>query len=967
MQQTVQQNALLGVFAAQLGLVDSQQASDIVTQWARDSSISVAEMLRDRGHVEAQQLRSLESLVAEHLKRHGDDPARYLAAIGNLVPAAEAFRKIAESESSSASQARLTTTLDADPLATVASAPAEFAQAAQAPGGKSSPSSGDPYDTVADVPAQTGRQEAHDADRHQNLRVSDPKPAAADPQATVANASPKDPAATVIQPVPRYGTTQRGIGSGSAMAENFPEAVGLGSLTSSGGRFRIVREHARGGLGQLFVAEDVELNREVALKELLSHCADHTESRYRFLREAEITGALEHPGIAPVYGLGQYADGRPYYAMRFIRGDSLQDAISRFHDPAAKLEPGRRIVELRRLLRGFVSVCEAIDYAHVRGVLHRDLKPANVMLGNHGETLVVDWGLATTAELAASDSVAAERPVKPVISGSMIGEVASTLAGSALGTPAYMSPEQAEGALDRLGPATDIYGLGATLFHLLTGRPPFTDHELSIILKKVREGDFPPPKSVDNSIPPQLNAICLKAMALRPEDRYKSADFLAKDIELWLADEPVSVWAEPWHARTARWMRRHRTIVTSVAAAIAVAIVALVVGVLLLTAANERERQARNDAQLAYKTARAAVDKYYVQASENVLLNQPGMQGLRRELLGDALDYYQQFLDQHRDDSALKEEFATTHFYVGQLREDIDSPADAIPSYSTAIAMQRQLLDQLPGDISRIDSLADSLNAQGRALDRMQKHDEAFANFTEAAGMRDKLVRLAPTNDEFKRKQANTLMNLGLVEKERKDLNKAQMLYDKAQEIRESVLRQHPENTKVRRDLAKGYYNQAVAEMMQKNWAAAQPHFEEAIRAFQQVVEADSRDLMTQARLAICYRLLGDANAATSQREAAVQMYDEAETRFEQLAYHNPDVPEYRSGLAGVLMNRGNLDAKAGAVDRTESARERFKKSLDILEVLVTQHPQVETYQRDRDAVRAALQRLDPVGQSLRD
>ena len=143
------------------------------------------------------------------------------------------------------------------------------------------------------------------------------------------------------------------------------------------------------------MALDAELNREVALKQILDHHADDPNSRMRFVLEAEITGGLEHPGIVPVYGLGNYGDGRPYYAMRFVRGDSLKETIAAFHaDESLKNDPGRRSLALRKLLRRFVDVCNAIDYAHTRGVLHRDIKPANVIVGKHGETLVVDWGLA---------------------------------------------------------------------------------------------------------------------------------------------------------------------------------------------------------------------------------------------------------------------------------------------------------------------------------------------------------------------------------------------------------------------------------------------------------------------------------------------------------------------------------------------------------------------------------------------
>jgi serine/threonine-protein kinase len=231
-------------------------------------------------------------------------------------------------------------------------------------------------------------------------------------------------------------------------------------------RYKRLRPHAKGGLGEVFVALDEELQREVALKEIQDEHADRNDSRVRFLLEAEITGKLEHPGVVPVYGLGRYDNGRPFYAMRFIKGVSLKDAIERFHREAAAMDAGQRAVELRALLGRFLDVSDAVAYAHSRGVLHRDLKPGNVMLGRYGETLVVDWGLAKLLGRTEEGSTSQDVPLTAASS----GDAAPTEAGRAIGTPQYMSPEQAAGRLDLLGPATDVYSLGAMLYCLLIGQ-----------------------------------------------------------------------------------------------------------------------------------------------------------------------------------------------------------------------------------------------------------------------------------------------------------------------------------------------------------------------------------------------------------------------------------------------------------------------------------------------------------------
>jgi len=327
-----------------------------------------------------------------------------------------------------------------------------------------------------------------------------------------------------------------------------------------GSRFRILRHHADGGLGRVNIALDQQLHREVALKEIRPDHAHSEERKQRFAFEAEVTGRLEHPGVAPVYGVGRYDDGRLYYAMRFIHGETLRSAILQHFQRMRLQTTSQKELAQRQLLSRFVSVCHTIHFAHSRGVLHRDLKPDNIMLGEYGETLVVDWGLARVLDGDDTDSDGATY-LKPV------GDFDQTVHGHAHGTPGYMSPEQAQGKTAELAPPTDIYGLGATLFSLLTGEPPFREKTTDATLAKVLTGDFEPPRKRRPEIPRMLEAICLKAMQLDPASRYATAADLARDIECFLADEPIAAREDTLIEILNRCSRRHRTAVLATTAA----------------------------------------------------------------------------------------------------------------------------------------------------------------------------------------------------------------------------------------------------------------------------------------------------------------------------------------------------------------------------------------------------------------
>ncbi len=324
-------------------------------------------------------------------------------------------------------------------------------------------------------------------------------------------------------------------------------------------RFRILSRYEQGGLGEVLIAHDGQLNREVAVKQIRLKWQANAEARERFLQEAEVTGRLEHPGIVPVYALGTWEDGRPFYAMRFIQGKTLKQVITEWRESGQSIDPQAKRMELRGLLNRFVDVCNTIEYAHSRRILHRDIKPSNIMIGPYGETLVVDWGLAKLLDAPLDESMTAAL----VQQYAKEGDSSRTQIGGAVGTPQYMSPEQASGDLESIGVRTDVYLLGATLYQVLTGVPPHQGSSISELIERVKRGILIRPKQVDPDVPSALDAICVKAMSVKAADRYRSATELSADIERWLADQPVSVFRDPFSVRWGRWIRRHRTVAMS--------------------------------------------------------------------------------------------------------------------------------------------------------------------------------------------------------------------------------------------------------------------------------------------------------------------------------------------------------------------------------------------------------------------
>jgi WD40 repeat protein len=381
-------------------------------------------------------------------------------------------------------------------------------------------------------------------------------------------------------------------GGESAPAEPVPSTIAY--QPESRERYTIVRFHAGGGIGDVYLAQDADLGRQVALKELKPKFANLPMYQARFLEEARITGQLEHPGIVPVHELTRRAaDQKPFYTMRFIKGRTLSHAIKAYHRKREAGETGP--LDLRELLNVFVGVCNAVAYAHSRGVIHRDLKPQNVALGVFGEALVLDWGLAKVlGEKNGADSL-------PPVSVDPEAERGQTMQGSRVGTIPYMAPEQAEGRIDQMDRRTDVYGLGAVLYEILTGEPPFTGPEESMVLDRVKHELPTPARRKVAATPVALEAVCVKALAKKREDRYGSAKELAQEIERFLADEPVAAYPEPLAVRARRWLGKHRTFATAAAAAVIVA--GLVLAIILLESAKQLTEVALDETRKASERA----------------------------------------------------------------------------------------------------------------------------------------------------------------------------------------------------------------------------------------------------------------------------------------------------------------------------------------------------------------------------
>jgi serine/threonine protein kinase len=707
----------------------------------------------------------------------------------------------------------------------------------------------------------------------------------------------------------------------------------------AGNRYQIIRPHARGGLGEVSVAEDKELRRKVALKEIQARFAQDRDSKTRFVQEAEVTGRLEHPGIVPVYGFGEFADGRPYYAMRFIEGESLKDAADIWHDryqsngeshsrkttnPSTSLPADYFGLEFRGLLGRLIDVAQAIEYAHSRGVLHRDIKPSNIMLGKYGETLVVDWGLAKVRGLPGQDphglsnAPADQAGTVPVLS----------MTGAALGTPSFMPPEQASGDWEKVGPASDVYALGGTLYYLLTGQAPIKAENLRELLEKVIRGEVSAPGRLRPGIPKPLEAICLKAMALKPEERYRTPQDFAADLERFLADEATAAYEEPRWLRAKRWARKHPKFIAALTATIFAGLISavsiawivnqkneqlnqsLVREINLKTEAVEAQERAEQNQEVAENQSRLALNTLsaIVYDLQGGLEDIPGGGEIRRRLLLTALENLGGISEQYIEKSIVDVNSyqaltdmgdVVLRFGSGDVPfSEVLGPESSGENksllevagkfFERALQIAQQIAEEQPDAIGNDQRLVIALDNVGKIRWRRGENAAALALFERSNQIAEDYVRANPDDYRGLNTLGITLERLFVLYSKLAETSKANAALQRKLEIDLQLTQQQPNDLKLKRDLSITYGDLAQFYRSQGELKKAEEYIRFAVQTSELLAESQPESVMAKRDLASRLLAQGQLYELQSDIDGARRLFERSQGLLEELLAKDP-------------------------------------------------------------------------------
>jgi serine/threonine-protein kinase len=710
-------------------------------------------------------------------------------------------------------------------------------------------------------------------------------------------------------------------------------------------RYTLTRMHAEGGLGRVWLARDRDLNRGVALKEIRPHHASNGELWRRFLKEAQITGQLEHPNIVPVYELARRKeDDQPFYTMRFVRGQSLLGAIREFHRGRAGRAPDA--LALHSLLGAFLKVCDAIAYAHSRGVVHRDLKPENIVLGGYGEVVVLDWGLAKLVdapeETSEQETELDERiAVSPEAQGDKTHGV--------VGTPCYMAPEQVAGKHDHINSRTDIYALGGILFEILTGRPPADGPTTADVLEQIRTGRIPRARQAEPTVPRPLEAICARAMAFDRAKRYARAADLAAEVRRWIADEPVTAYREPLAARARRWMRKHRTLVTSAAAVVSLGLIGSA-GFAAVVAGKNRElarqtQRAQDREQMAIDAVRRFGD---VIVEEPLLKSNPALGALRKKLMQEPVEFFRKLRDELTAGSGsgpkAVHKLACANMDLGHTTAEIGSVLDAIQCYSVAIGLLDQLVCDSPSVTEFQSDLARGHHNIAILLGQTGDPDRALKSHSKALLIRERLARENPDVSGFQRDLAASHNGVGAIQVKTGCPDQALESIIRALAIRERLARENPGVAWSLSDLATSYANIGAIQSTTGHPDEALGSCRKALAILERLAPENPSITEFQSSMARIHDQIGSIQGSTDHLNQALESYEKALAIRERLAGENPSITDFRSSLAACHLQIAVVQSKQAHLNR---ALESYGKALTVQEGLARDYPSVTDFQRN--------------------